>query len=114
MLRWETAVHRPYLYAGKGMGPDFAAWKQAARATLAPAVEGTVSYAIVLLDLVKAFERVPHHILAREAKPSLPALAIEVVAGSLQAPQSAPHWAGVFVHLGCLPWPDGGVRLRDN
>ena len=62
---WERAHPRPYLYAGQGKGAEVAVWKQAARAELA----GTASacYGQVLLDLVKAFERVPHHVLLREA-----------------------------------------------
>ena len=66
--KWEAAVHRPYLCAGEGMGADVAAWKQAARAELAATMKSSVGYAVALLDLVKAFERVPHHILVREAK----------------------------------------------
>ena len=47
-----------------------AAWKQAARAEAAAAVQTTkavVAYGQVLLNLVKAFERIPHAMLAREA-----------------------------------------------
>ena len=64
---WEAAVRRPYLYAGKGMGADIAAWKQAARAELVATASNVVGYGITLLDLVKAFERVPYRLLAREA-----------------------------------------------
>ncbi len=64
---WERCNARPYLYAGTGKGADVAAWKQAARAELAQALP-YVDYGQVLLDLVKAFERVPHHILVREAR----------------------------------------------
>lgn len=60
-------MQRPFLYAGKGMGGDIAAWKQAARAELAAAASHQVDYAIVLLDLVKAFERVPHRLLVQGA-----------------------------------------------
>ncbi len=63
---WERLHDRPYLYAGVGKGANVAAWKQAARAELAKAIPG-VEYGQVLLDLVKAFDRVPHHILVREA-----------------------------------------------
>ncbi|HUU60977.1 MAG TPA: reverse transcriptase domain-containing protein, partial [Acidimicrobiia bacterium] len=63
---WERVNKRPYLYAGEAMGAHVAVWKQAARAELA-AVVGT-DYALVLLDLVKAFERVPHDVVLREAK----------------------------------------------
>lgn len=28
VARWESAVQRPFLYAGKGMGADIVAWKQ--------------------------------------------------------------------------------------
>ena len=64
--QWERANERPYLYAGAAKGAEVAAWKQAARAELA--TRGGTSYAQVLLDLVKAFERVPHDILLREAR----------------------------------------------
>ena len=48
-------ILRVILVSGKS---TVAAWKQAARAELA-ATLGT-SYGQVLLDLVKAFERIPH------------------------------------------------------
>ena len=63
---WEQENERAYLYAGPTKGADVAAWKQAARAELAQ-VCGDATYAQVLLDLVKAFDRVPHHILVQEA-----------------------------------------------
>ena len=55
------------LYAGKGMGADIAAWKQAARAALAVVATFHVGYGQALLDLVKAFDRIPHWLLVREA-----------------------------------------------
>ena len=63
---WERLNERTYLYAGVGKGASVAAWKQAARAELALSLPG-VDHGQVLLDLVKAFERVPHHILVQEA-----------------------------------------------
>jgi hypothetical protein len=63
---WEKENSRPYPYAGEARGATVAAWKQAARAELA-ATLGT-DYGQVLLDLVKAFERIPHHVLVREAR----------------------------------------------
>ena len=45
-------------YAGAAADERVAAWKQAARAQLANAIP-RASYAIVLLDLLGAFERVP-------------------------------------------------------
>ena len=53
-------------YAGPSKGADVAAWKQAARAELAETCKDT-SYAQCRLDLVKAFDRVPYHVLVREA-----------------------------------------------
>lgn len=64
--KWEEQQSRSYLYAGEARGATVTAWKQAARAELA-ASAGT-DYGQVLLDLVKAFERIPHWILVREAK----------------------------------------------
>ena len=63
---WEKANERAYLYAGPGKGAEIAAWKQAARAEAASACK-EACYAQCLLDLVKAFDRVPHHVLIREA-----------------------------------------------
>ena len=53
------------MYAGSGRGSTVAAWKQAARAEHAAATGS--KYAQVLLDLVKAFERIPYRVLLREA-----------------------------------------------
>ena len=52
-MQWERANHHPFLYAGKGMGADIAAWKQAARAELAATAQFRVGYAQALIDLVK-------------------------------------------------------------
>ena len=62
---WQALWNRPWLYAGPGRGADVAAWKQAARAESAAAFG--LDYAAALLDLVKAFERVPHDLLVRRA-----------------------------------------------
>ena len=62
---WEAANERSYIYAGAAKGAHIAAWKQAARAEMASLA--SAQYAQVLLDLVKAFERVPHDVLLREA-----------------------------------------------
>jgi hypothetical protein len=64
-LQWESMQSRKYLYAGVARGSTVAAWKQAVRAELALALK--VDYGQALLDLVKAFERIPHHVLVREA-----------------------------------------------
>ena len=63
----ERENQHPFLYAGKGMGADIAAWKQAARAELATTAQFKVGYAQALLDLVKAFDRIPHWLIVREA-----------------------------------------------
>jgi hypothetical protein len=63
--KWEIACDRKYLYAGAGRGSTVAAWKQSARGEAAAATG--VQYAQVLLDLVKAFERIPYRVLLREA-----------------------------------------------
>ena len=63
---WGTLNEREYLYAGPSKGADVAAWKQAARGELANTCPNA-KYAQCLLDLVKAFDRIPHHVLVREA-----------------------------------------------
>ena len=63
--QWENSCDRKFLYAGTGRGSTVAAWKQAARAEVAAA--SGEKYAQVLLDLVKAFERIPYRVLLREA-----------------------------------------------
>ena len=55
--QWESANEKGYLYAGPSKGADVAAWKQSARAEHASLTK--VIFAIVLLDLVKAFENDP-------------------------------------------------------
>ena len=65
---WEESQQKPYLYAGKKMGASVAAWKQGFRAELAAESGRTVNYAEALLDLVKAFDMVPHWLLIREGK----------------------------------------------
>ena len=49
------------------MGADIAAWKQAARVELAAASTFEAGYGQTLLDLVKAFDIIPHWLIAREA-----------------------------------------------
>ena len=61
---WELKCDRPFLYAGSGRGSTVAAWKQAARAEIAKATGAR--YAQVLLDPVKAFERIPYRLLLRK------------------------------------------------
>ena len=63
---WQSEHDRPYFYAGPGRGADIASWRQAARAELA-ASSRLMSYGNAMLDLVKAFERVPHDWLAHFA-----------------------------------------------
>ena len=62
---WQSLHDRSWLYASAGKGADVAAWKQAARSEQAAARDW--QYAAILLDLVKAFERVPHDVLIRQA-----------------------------------------------
>ena len=66
LVKWEHANERSYLYAGPGRGADCASWKQAARAEAACTIGG--HHAMVLLDLLKAFENISHIILLREAQ----------------------------------------------
>ena len=64
---WEARNPRPWLYAGKGKGANVAAFIQAAAAERAAALRPAVEYAQALLDLVKAFDRVPLWLLVQEA-----------------------------------------------
>ena len=64
---WEKVNSRDWIYAGVGKGADIAAWNQAARAELAAVGKWKTGYAQALLDLVKAFERVPYWLLVQEA-----------------------------------------------
>jgi len=63
---WQSLHERPWLYASAGKGADVAAWRQAARSEQA-AARGW-SYGAALLDMVKAFERVPHDLLVVKAR----------------------------------------------
>ena len=65
---WERANSRDWIYAGVGKGADIAAWNQAARAEMAAMGRWKAGYAQALLDLVKAFERVPYWLLVQEAR----------------------------------------------
>ena len=65
VLQWEQIQARPYLYAGAAKGATVAAWKQAARGERAHLWK--TSYGQGLLDLVKAFERIQHKHLVRQA-----------------------------------------------
>ena len=63
---WQGRNDRPYLYAGPGKGAVSASWKQAAWAEFA-AQSQQLEYAVVLLDLVKAFERIQYWYLVQQA-----------------------------------------------
>ena len=65
--KWESRNTRPWLYAGKGMGANVAAWKQSFAAELAATMKTSIEYVLKLLDLVKAFDLVPLWLLIREA-----------------------------------------------
>ncbi len=64
--RWEAANYRPGVFGGAGIGAQRAAWQTAFRAEKANLTNK--SYAQSLLDLVKAFERIPHDKLIVAAK----------------------------------------------
>ena len=64
---WQASHERPFFYAGPGCGALPAARKQAAWAELA-SLSRWLQYGVALLDLVKAFERIPHWYLARQAR----------------------------------------------
>ena len=63
---WESDNFRPQMYGGLGMSAQRAAWQAAFQAELA--AKKLNSYAQALLDLVKAFEKVQHHIVKAAAK----------------------------------------------
>ena len=63
--QWERDHERPYFFAGAGKPATVAAWSMAARAEASLAHR--VAFAAVLLDMVKAFERVPHDVLVQMA-----------------------------------------------
>ena len=63
---WRRRNDKEYRYGGAGKGAQRAAWLHAARAELA--TSGGKHYATVLLDLVKAFEMIPHKHIAAAAK----------------------------------------------
>ena len=65
--RWEEQNTRTWLYAGKGKGANVAGWKQAAAAELAATMRTSVEYVQTLLDLVKAFDKIPLWLLVQEA-----------------------------------------------
>ena len=62
---WQSVYERPYFYAGPRKGAEVASWKQAARAELAHSCP-LLRHANAMLDMVKAFERVPHDWLVRQ------------------------------------------------
>ena len=63
---WEAAHASPLLFGGKGMGAQRAAWVAAFQAEAAACDQ--LSHVTALLDLVKAFERIPHAHLVRAAR----------------------------------------------
>ena len=63
---WEAANKCPAIFGGSGMGAQRAAWQSAFHGEAA-ALAGD-SFAQSLLDLVKAFEKVPHQVLAAFAQ----------------------------------------------
>ncbi len=64
--RWEAAHARPCIYAGAGMGAQRAAWQASFHAEVASLAK--FCYGQALLDLVKAFERIPHWAIIKAAK----------------------------------------------
>ena len=66
--KWESKNSKWFVFAGKGKGADVAAWLQGASAELAATARTEAEYAQVLLDLVKAFDNIPHWLLIREAR----------------------------------------------
>ena len=63
---WEAAHALPCLFGGQGMGAQRAAWEAAFAAEMAGLQRQ--EHLQALLDLVKAFEMIPHELLAKAAK----------------------------------------------
>ena len=63
---WQADNHRDYLYGGPGMSALMAAWKIGLHAENAASDDD--DHAAPLLDLVKAFDKVPHDHLVRAAR----------------------------------------------
>ena len=64
--QWEADNPRPGLYGGPAMGAQKAAWQAGFHAEAAALTRS--NYAQALLDLVKAFEKVPHDVVFRLAQ----------------------------------------------
>jgi len=62
---WQSLHERPWLFASAGKGAEVAAWRQAARSEQAASKDW--HYGASLLDMIKAFERVPHDVLVTKA-----------------------------------------------
>ena len=63
---WEAANELPCFFGGPGRGAQRAAWMVAFNAE--SAARQKMFYAQTLLDLVKAFERLPHHLIVAAAR----------------------------------------------
>ena len=63
---WEAANALPCLFGGPGMGAQRASWEAASTAEVAGLMK--VDHLQALLDLVKAFETIPHDMVAVAAK----------------------------------------------
>ena len=106
---WEESTAVPELYGGKGMGAQRAAWVEAFGAEAAAA--GDLDHAVALLDLVKAFEMVPHHLLVRAARKhgfSLRILSLSLAAYRLARTVGVD---GVFSATACNACHHGRVGL---
>ena len=63
---WERAHHRHNVYAGPAMGAQRAAWQTSFQAE--SSALSKLDYAQTNLDIVKAFEKVKHHLVVRAAR----------------------------------------------
>ena len=63
--KWRASLRKDYLYGLQGRGAQRAAWMQAAKAEVASMSKRC--YGVSMVDMVKAFERVPHAALADAA-----------------------------------------------
>ena len=111
---WEQRNERPGLFGGSGMSAAKAAWTSAWEAEAASTKSGL--YGQTLLDLVKAFESVPHEQLWRAAdKHNYPMPVLRLALAASRMPRSV-GCEGAYSRLVCAleASPRGQGQRRRN